>query len=147
MTTTTKEITNTDDVIDVREVTERVEYLEAQPTKDDDGACYSCGLYVKEGDEDHEPDCSVLELQRLNALLDELRGNGGDHDWRGNWYPLILIHDAHFEDFARDEAESIGLIDRNASWPYTCIDWTVAAEQLQMDYTSVDFDGETYWYR
>lgn len=148
MTTTAKEISNTDDVIDVREITERVEYLEEQPTLDDDGACYSCGSYLKDGDEDHESDCEVLELQRLSALLDDLKDTGGgDHDWRDGWYPLLLVRDDYFETFAREEAESIGLIDREVNWPYTCIDWAQAAEALQQDYTTVDFDGETYWYR
>ena len=27
------------------------------------------------------------------------------------------------------------------------IDWAQAAHELQMDYTSVDFDGVTYWIR
>src|SRR6185503_10438381 len=68
-TTATKKVTNSEDVIDLREVTDRVEYLEEQPTLDDDGACYSCGSRdLKEGDESHESDCEVLELQRLNAL-------------------------------------------------------------------------------
>lgn len=32
-------------------------------------------------------------------------------------------------------------------WPFTCIDWDKAAQELQMDYTSVEFDGITYWVR
>lgn len=143
----TKEITNSEDVIDVRDITDRVEYLEEQPTVDDDGACYSCGTYLKTGDEEHELDCEVLELQRLNALLDELRGNGGDHGWRDNWYPLLLVRDSYFENFARDEAEQLGLIKSDMSWPYTCINWEEAAEQLQHDYSSISFDGVDYWYR
>ena len=147
-TTATKKVTNSEDVIDLREVTDRVEYLEEQPTLDDDGACYSCGSRdLKEGDESHESDCEVLELQRLNALLDELRGNGGDHDWRGDWYPLLLVRDSYFEDFARQEAEDLDLIKSDASWPYTCIDWERAAQELQSDYGDVEFDGVTYWYR
>lgn len=147
MTTETKEITNSEDVIDLREVTDRVEYLEELPTLDDDGACYSCGSYLKDGDEDHESDCEILELQRLTGLLDELRGNGGDHDWRNNWYPLLMVRDSHFEDFARQEAEDLDLIKSDARWPYTCINWEEAAEELKQDYSTVEFDGVTYWYR
>lgn len=147
MATETKEITNSEDVIDLRDVTDRVEHLESQPTLDDDGACYSCGSLTKEGDEDHESDCEVLELQRLTVLLDELRGNGGDHDWRDDWYPLLLVRNSYFKDFAQQEAEDLDLVKSDARWPYTCIDWEQAARELQMDYTTVEFDGVTYWYR
>ncbi len=59
-----------------------------------------------------------------------------------------LIHEAYFEDYARQLADDLALYnDRNVSWPYTCIDWAQAAEELKQDYTSVDFDGETYWVR
>jgi hypothetical protein len=33
------------------------------------------------------------------------------------------------------------------AWPRNCIDWKEAAEQLQQDYSCVEFDGTTYWYR
>jgi antirestriction protein len=38
------------------------------------------------------------------------------------------------EDFAEDMAEQLGCIDKNLSWPYTCIDWDAAAKELMMDY-------------
>lgn len=58
-----------------------------------------------------------------------------------------LIHQGNFEDHARQLAEDIGAIDRNASWPCNFIDWERAADCLMMDYSSVDYDGETYYYR
>lgn len=42
------------------------------------------------------------------------------------------------EDFARETAESLGEIDRNAHWPNNCIDWEEAARQLMQDYTEQD---------
>jgi hypothetical protein len=30
---------------------------------------------------------------------------------------------------------------------YIVIDWDATAENIQADYTSVDFDGVTYWIR
>jgi len=39
------------------------------------------------------------------------------------------------EDFAYETAESIGAIDKNASWPQTCIDWEQAAKELMYDYS------------
>lgn len=56
-----------------------------------------------------------------------------------------LINDNYFEDYARDLADGIyGIKD---CWPFDCIDWEQAANALKNDYSSVDYDGETYWYR
>lgn len=39
------------------------------------------------------------------------------------------------EDFAYETAMSIGAIDKNASWPNSCIDWEHAAKELMYDYS------------
>lgn len=39
------------------------------------------------------------------------------------------------EDFAREMADQLGSIDKNASWPNTCIDWEWAAKELMYDYS------------
>lgn len=58
-----------------------------------------------------------------------------------------LIRDSYFKEYAQEFAEEIGAIGRNMAWPANCIDWNRAACELQMDYTSGDFDGVTYWAR
>lgn len=88
-----------------------------------------------------------MELRRLTALLEELEGNGGDEEWRGAWYPVTLIRESHFEDYAQELAEDIGAIDRDAGWPLRHIDWEAAADELLIDYTSTEFDGVIYHYR
>lgn len=40
------------------------------------------------------------------------------------------------EDFAYETAQSLGSIDKNASWPMNCIDWEQAAKELMYDYSS-----------
>lgn len=132
---TPTEISNSDDVIDVRDVIARVEYL--ADTLD--------GRSDEELDADWQPE--QQELIVLSELLEELRGNGGDEQWRGDWYPLLLVRDSHFRDFAQQEAEDLDLVKSDARWPYTCIDWEEAAEELKQDYLTVEFDGITYWYR
>lgn len=87
------------------------------------------------------------ELDDLTDLLDELRGSGGDHQWEGDWFPVTLIRDSYFQDYAQEMAEDIGAISGDASWPKNHIDWESAAQELQIDYSSVEFDGTTYWYR
>jgi len=82
-----------------------------------------------------------VELAALKALAEEASGTP---DWK---YGDILIRDSYFREYAKQLAEDCGMVDANASWPNTCIDWERAARELQYDYTSVDFDGVTYWVR
>lgn len=116
------DISNTDDIIDVRDIIERVEALEDDIAVDE-------------------------ELATLVALLDDLKGCGGDHQWRGDWYPINLVRDTYFTTYAQELAEDIGAVNPEASWPHTCIDWDKAARDLLVDYAAVEFDGVTYWYR
>lgn len=134
MITETKEITNSEDMIDVRDVISRVEELESIEG-------------IEEDIEGPDQTDDQVELVTLRDLLDELRGNGGDEEWRGSWYPVTLIRDTYFKTYAEELAEDIGAINADASWPNSCIDWDQAASELQMDYTSTEFDGVTYWYR
>jgi hypothetical protein len=89
----------------------------------------------------------IEELSQLNDLLEDLCGNGGDHEWRGDWYPISLIRESHFEDYAQELAEDIGAISSDAKWPNNCINWEQAANELLIDYTSTEFEGVTFYYR
>lgn len=129
---TTEPITNSADIIDVRDIIARVEALESLPPSDE-----SDGMDNEERE----------ELATLTALLDEMRGNGGDVDWQGAWYPLLLVRESYFVDHAQEEADSCGLINSEARWPNNHIDWDSAAEELKNDYTDIDFDGVEYLYR
>lgn len=119
------------DIIDVRDIIARFEELEA--IADDPDML----LGDKLGD----------ELDTLIAILADLQGMGGDEQWRGDWYPVTLIRDSHFRDYAEELADDCGLIPKDAQWPLTCIDWEQAARELRYDYSGVDIDGVTYWTR
>lgn len=97
---------------------------------------------LEEWDDDNK-----TEHDELKELLEELCGAGGDEQWEGDWYPGSLIRDSHFEDYAQELAEDIGAIPSDNKWPCTCIDWEQAARELQQDYSSVEYDGITFWYR
>ena len=130
---TRTEISNFDDIIDLREIHERIEELEEEGHGEGEG-------HDQESDE-------AIELRRTLAFSEECKGNGGDEKWRGEWYPLTAIRDSYFKDYAQELAEDIGAIPAGLGWPCTCIDWDQAARELQMDYTAVEFDGITYWVR
>jgi hypothetical protein len=127
-------ISNGDDIIDSRDVIEKIEQLQEEL---DGGEETEEGFMVNGVDMTEEQE----ELTALLALAEEAEGCA---DWH---HGEALIRDSHFERWAREFADDIGAIDSNASWPQTCIDWKQAAEELQQDYTSVDFDGVTYWIR
>lgn len=97
--------------------------------------------------EDTEDDDEIVERSAVLSFLEKMKGNGGGEQWRGDWYPLGFIADHYFEDYAQELAEDCGMINKDAAWPNTCIDWEQAATELQQDYSSVDIDGTTYWYR
>ena len=114
---------------------------EHQQYRDDLAACTA----AREALTDWEND-NAEELTTLESILEDLAGNGGDEHWDGDWYPVTLIRDSYFQDYAQDLAEDCGFVSGN-EWPARCIDWEQAARELQMDYTSTEIDGVTYWYR
>jgi antirestriction protein len=58
-----------------------------------------------------------------------------------------MIPENDFEDYARELAEDIGAISGNEEWPCNCIDWERAARELVMDYSTVEYQGDTYLVR
>lgn len=129
-----------EDVIDVRDLMGRVDELRSE--REDDEEANNDWDWAE-----HNPD-DAEELAALEAILADLAGNGGDEQWEGDWYPVTLIRDSYFKDYAMDLAEDVcSDAIANASWPLTCIDWERAARELRVDYTSTEIDGVTYWYR
>ncbi len=60
-----------------------------------------------------------------------------------------LIHEDDFTEYAEQLADDLGSIPRDmqGKWPFTCINWEEAADELKADYSTVDFDGNTYYYQ
>lgn len=137
---------NTQDIIDVRDIIERVEELENE--RDNYTAKNRDGYQTMIGADWHgDNPQNAQELETLQAILEELKGMGGDEQWRGDWYPLQLIRESHFTDYAQQLAEDCGMVNSNAKWPNNCIDWELAARDLKVDYSIVEIDGVTYYFR
>ncbi len=118
--------TNNDDVIDSRDVIEVIAVLGVEDELDED---------------------ETNDLAALVALAD----NGEDYsdDWQ---YGATLVRDSYFEDYAQELCEDCGDAPDFDDLPWyisdgVTVDWGIIARNIQMDYTSVDFDGVTYWVR
>ena len=85
---THQEIDLTADVIDTRDIIARVEELES--LKDD---------HETDPEGGHWSDEDAQELDTLAAILDDLKGYGGDEQLRGDWYPVTLINERYWVDY------------------------------------------------
>lgn len=128
-------ITNQDDVIDSREIIERVEELESclQDHKEDPS-----GGHISADD--------VAELRVLQKLAEEASSSP---DWN---YGETLIRRSYFVDYIAeliDECYELPKELTSGQWPYRhiTIDYKAAAEEAEQDYMSVDFDGVEYLIR
>ena len=137
--------------IDIRDVIERYETLET--TRDEiesewdeieDNAGLDFANYVRTdvrwGDDEED------EYQTLHSLLDELSGCGGDEEWRGDWYPITLINDDYFVEYAEELVKDCGYIPHNLPH-WIAIDWEKTADAVKEDYSWVKVGAEQYWYR
>ena len=117
------EISNSDDVIDSRDVIARIEELEAID-----------GIQDK-------IDNRAEELIALRKLAEEAEGYA--RDWK---YGETLIRDSYWIDYVKELLYEIGALPKDIP-NFLAIDWEETAKNIQVDYTSVEFDGVTYWVR
>lgn len=122
-------INNNQDMIDSREVIGRIKELQ------DDGV-----IPIEDLPEDNS-EIDEEDAEELSSLL-KLQEQG---ETCGDWeHGATLIRDSYFEQYAQDFASDIGEIDTNGHMS-GYIDWDRYAADLQVDYTQVEFSGETYW--
>jgi hypothetical protein len=135
MRTRARDISNSDDIIDSRDVIARIEELKDEIES----------VEIPENEIGGPNDTMAEErdeLAKLEAFAEEAEGCCAD--WK---YGEALIRDSYFVEYAQQLAEDVCEMPSAVKWPYTCIDWDQAAKELQMDYTSVEFNGVTYWTR
>lgn len=125
------QIDNTENVIDSRDIIDRIEELEALRA--------DAGLVA---DDDEE----------LRVLLELAEQCEDSPDWT---YGESLIRDSFFTDYTHslveeccDAPSSIPML----GWPWNVngaitIDWNIIAESAKQDYTCVNYDGVEYWIR
>ena len=119
------QIDNTQDVIDSRDIIDRIEELE--------------------GIEDQ----SNEEAQELAILLKVQEQADGYSDWE---YGETLIRESYFTDYIKEliaDCYSIPKEVESGAWPWRhlTIDYQAAADEAEYDYTRIDFDGVDYLIR
>lgn len=130
-------ISNSDDTIDSRDIIERIEELEGMLPQNASDVTPGTSEELQE---------MRKELFSLSSFMDQMKGQGGDEQWRGDWYPVTIIRDSYFTDYAKEMVLDCDL--HSTELPhYIEIDWEATARNIRQDYTSIDFDGVTYWVR
>lgn len=161
-------MTNTDNIIDSRDIIDRIEELEEFI----EGGVSSKEEYIAELEseieelqEENPEDDRIVEIheeiEEIQGDIEEIRsseeseelailkgvneeGENYSSDWK---YGETMIHDDYFEEYAQELAADLGDYRADQPWPMNCIDWEMAANELKMDYTSIDYDGVSYWVR
>jgi hypothetical protein len=128
---TTLEEFKSSDVFDSRDLIERLAEL--------------AGAWQAHANDPEEPELSEEDREELR-ILTEFADSAEPYvpDWS---FGETFVRDSYFEEYARELADDIGAIDRNASWPLSYIDWKAAADALKQDYTAHELDGVTFWAR
>jgi len=116
-------ISNVDDIIDSRDIIERIEELEFLNATD--GESFS-------GRE---------ELETLKALAAECSSLSADWEFGES-----LIRYSYWENYIQEMLEDCGDIPADLPW-YIAIDWETTADNISQDYSIVEFNGIDYYIR
>jgi hypothetical protein len=109
------------DIIDSRDIKDRISYLEISEPED----------------------LSDWEKEELDILHDVEE----DFDFRYWKDGITFINDNYFTEYTEEYVKDVGDMPQNLpSILYNNIDWDGVAEDLQQDYSSIDIDSETFWY-
>jgi hypothetical protein len=131
------DLDGTDEFFDSRDVIERIEELTAEwndATEHD-----SEEFHMSE--DDWAVGLGEGGAAEIVALL-AFRGQFGSEFEDG----ITFILESDFENYARDLLQDIGELPRDIP-DYIVIDWEATADNLSVDYSEVEFRGETYLYR
>ena len=140
----TNEIYNTMDIIDTRDIVSRLEELqEWLDTYQKDVEAAETPEEKEQAQEALDDFCADYEeeLKQLKALHNEWKDQ--IPDWE---HGEALIHEDFFTEYCEEMCKDIGYVSSDVPW-FIVIDWEKTAEHIKIDYTEIDFDGQTYYIR
>jgi hypothetical protein len=155
------DVSSIDNVIDSRDVIQRIEELEDERDgyvsaievakqdasvltgKNQEEEIEEAGNAIDKAEDDLRDwdNDNGDELKSLKSLADE--GSNCSGDWI---HGESLINDEYWVQYVQELLEDIGDLPKDLPH-YIVIDWEKTAENIQVDYSSVDFDGTTFWIR
>lgn len=125
----------TDDIMDSRDIIERIEELEALLENMEDPE-------LSEADRNEAADeFDRDEYDALKALAEEAEGDISD--WA---YGETFISEDYFTEYCTETLEDIGYLPRDLPG-WIVIDYEATAENMKADYTDFEFMGTTYYAR
>lgn len=109
-------ISEYDDVLDSRDVEERIEELR----------------------EEGVPSRELDSLKQLKRLVVRHCTDSWEHG-------VQIVRKSYIETYAREYAEDTGGVPDEVCWPYTHIDWEAAAVELFTDWAGIEWEGVDYY--
>ena len=92
-------------------------------------------------DAEHDLEHFITEHSGIMRDIEDAMEQVGE-DWK---YGIELINERYWEDFVQQDLEEMGYISKDA-W-FIEVDWKRTAENIAMDYTTVDLGDHTYYAR
>ena len=137
-------IDNTQDIIDSRDIIERLEELTGEYEDLKSEAEDDTNVEVAQAKEElaEWEEENLEELESLQNLQTEAEISP---DWQ---YGEALIRESYFTEYCEDLCKDIGDIPSELPWYISNhIDWDGVAEEIKADYMEVNFDGVSYFIR
>lgn len=150
-----REISSSDNIVSARDIDARIGELESdlQDLIDSVELAQEAIQEHNEGEEPGEEQGEFL-LTALSDAQDDLKA------WQDEYaaplaelkefhsgvsdYGDIAINESYWREYANDQInEAIGNSVQN--WPLNCIDWEQARDELQSDYSAVEWEGVTFY--
>ena len=131
------------DYIDTRDLAERREELRAELDESYKEMIFS--LEIEQGADIEEAvnkwtEENKDELEEIKEI-DHLAYNVSEF-YNGE----TLIPECEFEDYVKELVEDYGYIDKDMPW-WIKIDWESTAANVAQDYSTIEYGGNTYYYR
>ena len=137
--------------LDTRDLQEQIDNLESE--------IEDLNEYLEDLDKDLSMCGSDFELLTVQDEIE--KGKEQLQDLRDELQPLLdlkydgipewddgatLIPESDWEEYVEDLVKDCGYISNDVPW-WIVIDWAATADNVAADYSTVDYDGDTYYYR
>lgn len=134
-------------VIDTRDLQDRIEELESQ-IEDVGAEILDLEEQLQDEDEEESYNEQIEQLEEdREILIEELDELLSIREEIPEWYDgNALIHESYWVEYVQDLLEDTGDVPSDLPW-YIVVDWVSTAENIAVDYSTIEYDGSTYYYR